>query len=79
MEYSGDEGFLDDTSRARSHVYGNQAKQASVGSDCDENEGKGLQSKRRAVQVQVEKPRHSIQGSNLFKTLHSIPFQHSIN
>ncbi|TQD87826.1 hypothetical protein C1H46_026678 [Malus baccata] len=62
MERSGDEGLASDQSRARSDFHGDEEKQASVGSDFYEDEGKRSPSQRRTVQVQVEKPRYSLQG-----------------
>ncbi|XP_054781499.1 trihelix transcription factor GT-3b-like isoform X2 [Prosopis cineraria] len=58
MEYSGNEGVLDDQGRAGSGFYGDEEEQAVMGSYLQQDEGKGLLSKPRAVQVQVEKPRH---------------------
>lgn len=60
MERPRDEGVLDDTGRARPELHGDEAKQGPLGGHIDPDEGKGLQPERRAVQVQVEEPRHSI-------------------
>lgn len=68
MEHPGDEGADIDQSGAGSDLHGDQTKQATLGSDCDQDEGQGPQSQRRAVQMQMEKPRHSLQGMLLYKS-----------
>lgn len=42
MEYSGDKGVFDDSGRVGSDFHGDQTEQASVGSDCEQDEGEGL-------------------------------------
>lgn len=65
MESPGDEGANNDQGGAGSDVHGDQTKQAALGSDCYPDEGQGPQPQRRAVQVQMEEPRHPLQGINL--------------
>lgn len=66
MEYSRDEGLAYDQGGARSDFHGDETKQASLGSDCNEDEGKRSPSQRRTVQVQMEKPRYSLQGTKCY-------------
>lgn len=65
MEHSRDERVAGDQSRARPDFHGDEEKQAFVGSDCHQDEGKGPPSQRRTVQVQVEKPRYPLQGTQM--------------
>lgn len=78
MERPGDEGADYDQSGAGSDLHGDQTKQATLGSDCDQDEGQGSQSQRRAVQMQMEKPRHPLQGMLLYINLKLLNLQNLI-
>ncbi|RVW84922.1 hypothetical protein CK203_039525 [Vitis vinifera] len=62
MEYSGDKGVFDDSGRVGSDFHGDQTEQASVGSDCEQDEGEGYNRSADQCKCKWKESGHQIQG-----------------